>query len=141
MIVSIFVNFVDNGTRFKLSLVNRISGCMSVAGGEAVASHWERVRMRNRGAGDKPDEGIWFFAAKRGWRSDERALGIAAEMIFGMGRMRYVGRMRYARTCKVVFAGAYRIRPTAMDAKNHWSGKPDGAAENNNDREDRNGLA
>jgi uridine phosphorylase len=50
------------------------------------------------------------------------ALGMEAEMIFGMGRM------RYARTCKVVFAGAYRIRPTAMDAKNHCSGQPDGAA-------------
>ena len=53
---------------------------------------------------------------------DERALGIAAEMIFGMGRM------RYARTCKEVFVGEYRIRPTAMDAKNHCSVKPDGAA-------------
>ena len=53
---------------------------------------------------------------------DERALGIAAEMIFGMGRM------RYARTCKVVFVGAYRIRPTEIDAKNHCSGQPDGAA-------------
>ena len=66
---------------------------MSVAGGEAMASHRERVRMwGNRGAGNKPDEGIWFFAAKRGWRSDECALGIAAEMIFGMGRMRYAQR-------------------------------------------------
>ena len=57
---------------------------MSVAGGEAKANHRKEVRVReNRGAEDKPDEGIWFFAAKRGWRSDERALGIAAEMIFG----------------------------------------------------------
>ena len=77
-----FVDFIDNGTRLNPSLVNRVSGCMSVAGGEAMASQRERVRMRgNRGAGNKPDEGIWFFAAKRGWRSDERALGIAAEMI------------------------------------------------------------
>ena len=56
-------------------------------------------------------------------------------MVFGMRRR------RYARTCMVVYAGAYRIRPMAMDAKNHLSGTPDGAAENNNDRGDRNGLA
>ena len=39
---------------------------MSVAGGEAKANHRKEVRVReNRGAEDKPDEGIWFFAAKR----------------------------------------------------------------------------
>ena len=29
------------------------------------------------------DEGIGWFAAKRGWGMDERALGMEAEMIFG----------------------------------------------------------
>ena len=58
---------------------------------------------------------------------DERALGMEAEMIFGMRRM------RYARTYMGRGGGAYRIRPTAMNAKNHCSGQPDGAAANNSD--------
>ena len=45
--------------------------------------------------------------------------------------------MRYARTCTGVFVGAYRIRPTAMDAKNHCSGQPDGADGGRNDMRER----
>ena len=65
---------------------------------------------------------------------DERALGMEAEMIFGMRRM------RYAHTCMGMFVGAYRIRPTTMDAKNHCSGQPDGAAASNSDDEVGDGL-
>ena len=50
------------------------------------------------------------------------APGIAAEMIFGIKAYAIRPYMHG------VFVGVYRIRPTAMNAKNYCSGKHDGAA-------------
>ena len=76
--------------------------------------------MGDRGAGEYWNEGIGCFAAKRGIRLDERALGMEAEMV--LAEMRSLARRRFR--CRRKEATEWRW----VLSQNHCSGQPDGAA-------------